>query len=160
MPANRCHMLFKCSARQCSRAHSILLWKAGSLFAHNWSCCFVDLFVSKSSRSCCSVADMSSNFLLPLSLCFTKSFADVWRNYRHHGELLFCFVPTTNIIVSIPIPKVFLGIYSFIHCPTCCFVSPHLLCAVVPTPEPSVSIPSYEVVLSVDGSILCPPSYC
>ena len=38
---------------------SIVLCKVGSFLAHNWLCCFADLLVSKFSRTCCSVADIS-----------------------------------------------------------------------------------------------------
>ena len=46
--------------------------KGGSLFAHASSSCLRDLRVSKSSRICCSVADISSYFLFLVSLAMAK----------------------------------------------------------------------------------------
>ena len=54
-------------------APSILPRKSGGLFAHVSSYTLLDNRFSKSSRVCCSVADMSSNFLLPESLSFTRN---------------------------------------------------------------------------------------
>ena len=53
-------------------AHSILPQKCG-FFTHAASYSFLVFRVSKSSRICCSAVDMSSNFLLGLSLCSTRN---------------------------------------------------------------------------------------
>ena len=52
----------------CSVADSLVV----SFFKHACSYCFWGLHVSQSSTTCCSVADMSANFLLRLSRCFAR----------------------------------------------------------------------------------------
>ena len=51
---------------------NFLPWNHGILFAPASSCCLLNLCVSKSCRTCCSVADMCSNFILPLSLALVR----------------------------------------------------------------------------------------
>ena len=65
-------------------SHSILPWNYGSFFKRACSYCFLDFCVSKSSRTCCSVADMSSNFLLLLSLCSARNAPWCTRCFASH----------------------------------------------------------------------------
>ena len=75
--------LRRAHAYQDACVRSILLERGGGLFTHACSCCLMDFCDSKSWMICCSVADMCSAFLLPLSLCFT----------RRSPWSIYCFAP-------------------------------------------------------------------